>query len=119
MTIIDDTQDNGVATSDEFDEFDELEALAERGTFWSPRDAEKNHPHTLVLRALRWETAASKFNPKKQRDIVVGKTKTGDTWKIACDNLDLAPLHTGEIKRWNDDERVFEVVDNWGPVRVD
>ena len=79
------------------DEFDELETLAERGIFWSPRDAEKQHPHKLVVRAVRWETTTSKFD-SKERDVIVATTRDGVTWKIACDNLDLAPLHTGEVK---------------------
>ncbi len=96
------------------DEFEELEALAERGTFWSPRDNAKDHPHELVLKAVRWEKVPSKYDPKNLRDVIVGKTKAGDVWKVACDNLDLAPLHTGEVKQWNDDKQEFEVVGNWG-----
>src|SRR4051794_33765136 len=81
------------------DEFDEVETLAERGRFWIPRNPEKDHPHKLVLKAIRWEKATSQFNAD-ERDVLVGETKTNETWNIACDNLDLLPLHSGEVKRW-------------------
>jgi hypothetical protein len=99
------------------DEFDELETLAERGRFWNPRNPDKNHPHRLVLRAVRWEKTKSKYS-NDERDVLVGKTKTGETWNIPVDNLDLRPLYSGDRKEWNDELRVFEIVGHWGPVRA-
>jgi hypothetical protein len=98
------------------DEFDEVEVLSERGRFWSPRKSDQNgHPHKLVLKALRWERVPSKYSGS-ERPVLVGRAKDGTVWKVACDNLDLQPLWTGDVKRWNDVRRVFEVVANWGRV---
>jgi hypothetical protein len=99
------------------DDFDEIESLSQSGTFWSPRDPEKHHPEKLVLRCTGWQTVASKYDTGKERPVLVGETRDGSVWKVPCDNLDLLPLHTGDVKEWNDDRGRFEIVDNWGPVR--
>jgi hypothetical protein len=96
------------------DAYDELEQLSERGTFWSPRDPSKQHPAKLVLRLERWEDVPSKYQPDRSRPVLVGRDRDGALWRVPCDNLDLQPLFTGDVKRWNDEKRVFEVVDNWG-----
>jgi hypothetical protein len=94
--------------------FDDAEALSEQGTFWSPRNPERDHPAKLTLQLERWEDVPSKFDPEKVRPVFVGRDRDGNLWKVPCDNLDLKPVHSGDVKQWNDDRRVFEVVANWG-----
>jgi hypothetical protein len=96
------------------DPYEELEQLSERGTFWSPRDQGKQHPEKLVVQVERWESKPSKFNPERERPILVGRDRYGTLWMVPCDNLDLQPLYTGDVKAWNDEKKVFEVVGNWG-----
>jgi hypothetical protein len=50
--------------------------------------------------------------------VLIGETRDDEAWKVPCDNLDLLPLHTGDVREWNADKGIYEVVDNWGPVRV-
>jgi hypothetical protein len=97
--------------------FDEIEALSESGTFWSPRNPEKEHPAKLVLEGVRWDRVTSKFS-SEERDVIVGRDRDGAVWKVATNNVDLRPLHTGDVTTWNDERRVFEVIDNIGPVRT-
>jgi hypothetical protein len=99
---------------EQHDDFEEAEQLAEHGTFWSPRDKEKGHPEKLVLRLERWENKPSKFKPDKERQVFVGRDRDGQLWFVPVDNLDLQPAWTGDVKRWNEERQVFEVVDNWG-----
>ena len=100
------------------DDFDEIESLSQSGTFWSPRDPEKQHPEKLVLRCTGWQTVTSKYDKAQERPVLVGEARDGNVWKVPCDNLDLLPLYTGDVKVWNDDKGVFEIVVNWGRVRV-
>ena len=98
-------------------DFDEIESLSQSGTFWSPRDPEKQHPEKLVLRCTGWQTVSSKYDTK-ERPVLVGEARDGDVWKVPCDNLDLLPLYTGDVKKWNEERGAFEIVGNWGRVRV-
>jgi hypothetical protein len=96
------------------DAYNELEELSERGTFWSPRDPSKQHPAKLVLKAQRWENITSKYHPDQSRPVLAGRDREGRLWLVPCDNLDLQPLHSGDVKAWNVEKHAFEVIANWG-----
>jgi hypothetical protein len=95
--------------------FDEAEAEIDHGTSWLFR--EPDAPNPLTIKATGWSTGMTKLG---EAEFLNGVDRDGKKWSVLVGSVVLTKkLIEGLVEKWDDDKKVFVVVETLGRVQPD